>query len=211
MKSASPRRTWRIPSPGSSASLTSILPGPPRRAQPAIRRFGQRDSWVVRFIRRTPSRSSHVPRSRGLRLETEDAPARAAARPEIFRAGDSQKALRSRRRDRSLFRYIEQSISISVQLSFQSKRPPYPPVSIHGEAARRLSQRNHHGNTRRKLGKTGPQCLGHRPRLQWACRNFFNMARRPQARVIATIYAALGAGITPCSTTGDCYIGHIRC
>src|ERR1700730_6253890 len=193
-----PDGTSRRPRTRSSASLTSDIAGPTRasRSSPASVSATLR---VVRFIRRTPSRSS-MPRSRWLRLETET-PCSTAARRKFRVRATATKASRSRRSKSFIVRYIEQAIRHCLAYRRNGKYA-YPP-RLRRDHPPPSSRRPHMDKL--KLGSTGPTvsaiglgCMG--------MSDFYGPADRGES--IATIHAALDAGITLLDT-GDFYgIGH---
>src|SRR3954449_8908625 len=154
---------------------------------------------VVRFIRRTPSRSS-MSRSRWLRLETET-PCSVAARRKFLVRATATKASRSRRSKFFIVRYIEQGF-YNCPAYRLSETGAYQPRH-HG----RTSKAEHEETImeQRKLGTTGPAvsaiglgCMG--------MSDFYGPADRGES--IATIHAALEAGVTLLDT-GDFYgMGH---
>src|SRR6266478_5438695 len=193
-----PDGTSRRPRTRSSASPTSAIAGPTRASSnsPASVSATLR---VVRFIRRTPSRSS-MSRSRWLRLETETRCSSAARRKFKVRA-TATKASRSRRSSSFIVRYSEQAIRhcpayrFNAMASYQRR--------YGGAWSPAVFEEN--PMEQRKLGATGPKvsviglgCMG--------MSDFYGPADRGES--IATIHAALDAGITLLDT-GDFYgVGH---
>src|SRR6266446_7253165 len=193
-----PDGTSRRPRTRSSASPTSAIAGPTRASSnsPASVSATLR---VVRFIGRTPSRSS-MSRNRWLKLDTETRCSSAARRKFRVRA-TATKASRSRRSKSFIVRYSEQGIwncpayRFNAMASYQRR--------YGGAWSPAVFEEN--PMEQRKLGATGPKvsviglgCMG--------MSDFYGPADRGES--IATIHAALDAGITLLDT-GDFYgMGH---
>src|SRR5713226_3079637 len=193
-----PDGTSRRPRTRSRASLTSLIAGPTRASNNSSASVSA-TLRVVRFIRRTPSRSS-MSRSRWLRLDTETRCSSAARRKFRVRA-TATKASRSRRSKSFIVRYSEQGIwncpayRFNAMASYQRR--------YGGAWSPAVFEEN--PMEQRKLGATGPKvsviglgCMG--------MSDFYGPADRGES--IATIHAALDAGITLLDT-GDFYgMGH---
>src|SRR6266478_7998886 len=193
-----PDGTSRKPRTWSSAAPTSDIAGPTRasNSSPASVNATLR---VVRFISRTPSRSS-MSRNRWLKLDTETRCSSAARRKFRVRA-TATKASRSRRSKSFIVRYSEQAIwncpayRFNAMASYQRR--------YGGAWSPAVFEEN--PMEQRKLGATGPKvsviglgCMG--------MSDFYGPADRGES--IATIHAALDAGITLLDT-GDFYgVGH---
>src|SRR6267142_4419239 len=115
---------------------------------------------VVRFIRRTPSRSS-MSRRRWLRLETET-PCSTAARRKFRVRATATKASRSRRSKSFIVRYTEQTIYHCPAYRF-NRKGPYQPRHHGAECTPPIYEENHHGKAQTRHDRSIR--LGDRPRL----------------------------------------------
>src|SRR3984885_3301505 len=125
-------RTWFRASPTSDiAGPTRASSNSPASVSPTLR--------VVRFIRRTPSRSS-MSRSRWLRLETGTRCSSAARRKFRVRA-TATKASRSRRSKSLIVRYIEQGVR-DCPAYRDNEGSPYPALQAARRGAAKLEESN---------------------------------------------------------------------
>src|SRR3954465_6372467 len=153
---------------------------------------------VVRFIRRTPRRSSRS-RSRWLRLDTDTRISTAARRKLRVRA-TATKTSRSRRSGSAIVRQCEQAILDCP--AYRRNRSGAYQASSRG-AVSAFSRRAI--MEQRKLGSTGPTVSA----LGLGCMGMSEVyGPADRGETIATIHAALDAGITLVDT-GDFYaMGH---
>src|SRR6202521_1170699 len=192
-----PEGTSRMLRMSSGASTTSLSAGA-RRCNILSPASVGATLRVVRFSRRTPSRSSRS-RMRWLKLDADMRSSTAARRKLRWRA-TATKAARSRRSS-GIGRSSEQSIH-----DYPSYRKANPVVLwCHRRSSRYARQRQEMKMNQRRLGNSGPTvsaiglgCMG--------MSDFYGPADRGES--IATIHAALDAGITLLDT-GDFYgMGH---
>src|ERR1700674_3823756 len=192
-----PEGTSRMLRMSSGASTTSLSAGA-RRCNILSPASVGATLRVVRFSRRTPSRSSRS-RMRWLKLDA-DMRSSTAARRKLRSRATATKAARSRRSS-CIVRSREQSIH-----DYPSYRKANTAVLFsHRRSSRHARQRQETKMNQRRLGSSGPTvstiglgCMG--------MSDFYGPADRGES--IATIHAALDAGITLLDT-GDFYgMGH---